>query len=560
MKSSVLILLLLIYTSQKNMTHGKKDPKKPGLEFVFFTSSNKIYKGSISAVDNEYTSSVSYSVAEFNSVANEMAWFKAQNYCRNINSELVTVDNEEENQLLIKISEKPKFWIGMHRNGDQWQWSNQDKVTYSKWKRDFFCAFVHSDGSWDDSVCHDSKKFMCYSQTSNIRERFVLINEKKNWSAAQNFCQVHYKDLVSIRNKNENEEILRNANGNSFWIGLFNNPWKWSDGGNLTFQNWDTNQPDNFDRNEACVEILKNGRWNDNNCKKHMNFSCFNRSSVSTSYYFVPNSLSWQDSQKYCSKNYTDLVTIENETVNQQVLVLPGQSCGWIGLHRENDKWLWSNGDPLTFTNWKREFFCAVLQSDGYWNDSDCSQKKPFMCYNETNNISERYSWINLYMTWNKAQQYCRVNYTDLVSIRNESENMEIMKKAQSNPFWIGLFNDPWKWSDGGQSKFKKWSNQEPNNWSLNEECVEIWPNGTWNDADCSLQKPFICSQSLVDKRIMMRVRIDIQSDLNPDDPKISDAILNQIKENLLKQNLTGNLQWKETNGKIFNVLNTDEN
>uniref|UniRef100_A0A8C4RTQ9 C-type lectin domain-containing protein n=1 Tax=Erpetoichthys calabaricus TaxID=27687 RepID=A0A8C4RTQ9_ERPCA len=106
--------------------------------------------------------------------------------------------------------------------------------------------------------------------------QFVLINEKKNWSAAQNFCQVHYKDLVSIRNKNENEEILRNANGNSFWIGLFNNPWKWSDGGNLTFQNWDTNQPDNFDRNEACVEILKNGRWNDNNCKKHMNFSCFN--------------------------------------------------------------------------------------------------------------------------------------------------------------------------------------------------------------------------------------------------------------------------------------------
>uniref|UniRef100_A0A8C4RXP3 C-type lectin domain-containing protein n=1 Tax=Erpetoichthys calabaricus TaxID=27687 RepID=A0A8C4RXP3_ERPCA len=110
-----------------------------------------------------------------------------------------------------------------------------------------------------------------------------------------------------------------------------------------------------------------------------------NNGNVSTSYYFVPNSLSWQDSQKYCSKNYTDLVTIENETVNQQVLVLPGQSCGWIGLHRENDKWLWSNGDPLTFTNWKREFFCAVLQSDGYWNDSDCSQKKPFMCYNGEN-------------------------------------------------------------------------------------------------------------------------------------------------------------------------------
>uniref|UniRef100_A0A8C4RTI7 C-type lectin domain-containing protein n=1 Tax=Erpetoichthys calabaricus TaxID=27687 RepID=A0A8C4RTI7_ERPCA len=107
-----------------------------------------------------------------------------------------------------------------------------------------------------------------------------------------------------------------------------------------------------------------------------------------------------------------------------------------------------------------------------------------------------RYSWINLYMTWNKAQQFCRVNYTDLVSIRNEGENVEIMKKAQGSPFWIGLFNDPWKWSDGAQSKFKKWKNWEPNNWNLNEKCVEIRPDGTWNDADCSLQKQFICSQS----------------------------------------------------------------
>ncbi|XP_039624822.1 macrophage mannose receptor 1-like isoform X2 [Polypterus senegalus] len=495
MKSSVLILLLLINTSQKKMTHGKKDPKKPGLEFVFFTSSTKTYKGSISAVDNEYTSSVSYIVAEFNSVANETAWFKAQNYCRNINSELVTVDNEEKNQLLIKTSEKQEFWIGMHRNGDQWQWSNQDKVTYTNWKRDFFCAFVHSDGSWNDSVCHDSKEFMCYRQTSNISERFVLINEKMNWSTAQNFCQVHYKDLVSIRNKSENEEILRNAKGTSFWIGLFNNPWKWSDGGNITFQNWEPKQPDNFNRNEACVEIFKNGRWNDNICKKQLNFSCFNRSSVSTSYYFVPNSLSWQDSQKYCSENYTDLVTIENETVNQQVLALPGQSCGWIGLHRENDKWAWSNGDPLTFTNWKREFFCAVLQSDGSWNDSDCSQEKPFMCYNETNNFNRTYIWINESMNWNKAQNYCQVNYRDLVSIRNETENMEIIKKAQITPFWIGLFNNPWKWSDGGKSTYQNWENSQPNNYKHHKKCVEVKNNGTWSVDDCNSTKPFICSK-----------------------------------------------------------------
>ncbi|XP_039626096.1 macrophage mannose receptor 1-like [Polypterus senegalus] len=325
---------------------------------------------------------------------------------------------------------------------------------------------------------------------------------------------------------------MKNAKSFPFWIGLFNNPWKWSDGENSTFQNWRDDQPDNWHRLEKCV-ALSQSNWNDDQCSSQNYFLCYNKSctplSCTSTFNFVSYLLSWDDAQKYCRENYTDLVTIENQTMNDQLLIKTAARYSWIGLRHEKDNWHWSNGEPLAYTNWKREFFCAVLQSDGSWNDKVCGEENPFMCFKETSNISERFSWINLKMTWNKAQQYCRVNYKDLVSIRNESENMEIMKKAKSSPFWIGLFNDPWKWSDGGQLIFKKWSNQEPNNWSLNEECMEIWPNGTWNDADCSLQKPFICSQSLVDKRIKMRVRIDVQSGLNPEDPKISDAILNQV-------------------------------
>ncbi|XP_039623895.1 macrophage mannose receptor 1-like [Polypterus senegalus] len=478
-------------------------------------------------------SMMSCSVIPFTFVSNNQTWDAAQSYCRSTFTDLATVENEEINQQLVNVSQGNSFWIGLRRNRDNWQWSSGENVTYTNWDRNLFCAFVQSDGSWNDNISRTEMPFMCYNETNNISKRYFWINESLTWSRAQNYCRVNYTDLVSIKNETENQEIMKNAKSFPFWIGLFNNPWKWSDGGNSTFQHWRVDQPDNWNLSEKCVEFSQSD-WNDGPCSHQKYFLCYNKSCTSFSctntYIFVPYLFSWDDAQKYCRANFTDLVTVENQAMNDHLLTRKRAQNTWIGLRHENDNWHWSNGEPVAYTNWKREFFCAVLQSDGSWNDSVCGEEYPFMCFKETSNISERYSWINLYMTWNKAQQYCRVNYTDLVSIRDESEKMEIMNKAQSNPFWIGLFNDPWKWSDGGQSKFKKWSNQEPNKWSLNEECVEIWPNGTWNDADCSLQKPFICSQSLADKRIKMRVRIDVQSGLNPEDPKISDAILNQVQ------------------------------
>uniref|UniRef100_A0A8C4RTT6 C-type lectin domain-containing protein n=1 Tax=Erpetoichthys calabaricus TaxID=27687 RepID=A0A8C4RTT6_ERPCA len=113
----------------------------------------------------------------------------------------------------------------------------------------------------------------------------------------------------------------------------------------------------------------------------------------------------------------------------------------------------------------------------------------------ETNNISKRYFWINESLTWSRAQNYCRVNYTDLVSIKNETENQEIMKNAKNFPFWIGLFNNPWKWSDGGNSKFQNWRDEQPDNFHQLEKCV-AFSQSNWNDDQCSSQNYFLCYNS----------------------------------------------------------------
>ncbi|XP_039624806.1 macrophage mannose receptor 1-like [Polypterus senegalus] len=387
-----------------------------------------------------------------------MTWTAAENYC----GDLVTVYKEEDIQLLLSITENKEFWIGLHCESDNWHWSNGENLTYSNWDRDLFCAFAQSDGSWSDSACDKNKSFMCYNKTGNINETYFWIKESVSWSRAQNYCRVNYTDLVSIRNESENEAMMKKAQGDNFWIGLFNNPWKWSDGGNSTFRNWTSGNPDNNNHTEKCVVNNYEGKgWNDANCTLKKTFFCTNKTNVSTSYYFVSKPMSWDDAQKYCRANNTDLVTVENETVNSELLKI-SENRSWIGLRHETNHWYWSNGDPVAYTNWTHKFSCAVFQTDGSWNDSDCNQQKPFMCYKESINISRTYFWINENMTWSKAQNYCRVNYTDLVSIRNETENEEVRKC-----------------SDG-------------------RTCMKMNTDGQWSNKDCKSNYSFFCSQNVM--------------------------------------------------------------
>uniref|UniRef100_A0A3B3DYK4 C-type lectin domain-containing protein n=1 Tax=Oryzias melastigma TaxID=30732 RepID=A0A3B3DYK4_ORYME len=62
------------------------------------------------------------------------------------------------------------------------------------------------------------------------------------------------------------------------------------------------------------------------------------------------------------------------------------------------------------------------------------------------------YYYVNKALNWSEAQQYCREKYTDLdlAMIENREENMEALNaKPSSSIVWIGLYREPWTWSDG---------------------------------------------------------------------------------------------------------------
>uniref|UniRef100_A0A8C2WKP1 C-type lectin domain-containing protein n=1 Tax=Cyclopterus lumpus TaxID=8103 RepID=A0A8C2WKP1_CYCLU len=100
-------------------------------------------------------------------------------------------------------------------------------------------------------------------------------------------------------------------------------------------------------------------------------------------------------------------------------------------------------------------------------------------------------------MNWTEAQSYCREHHTDLALVRNMEENQMVQSLVPSKGrVRIGLFTDPWKWSDGSDSSFRNWNPLEPREpGGSSEICVaaDFSADGRWETLDCNVKSAFIC-------------------------------------------------------------------
>ncbi|XP_053085634.1 macrophage mannose receptor 1-like [Pangasianodon hypophthalmus] len=388
-------------------------------------------------------------------------WSEAQTYCREKYTDLATINNMEEMKKLnhtLKKETAEQAWIGLQREGTgKWQWSLTDQTfyrdgnTYRNWsstepnncKKNEFCVMMSkSNGFWFDVKCNKTLPFVCYEEKNTNTNRHILINETKTWYDAQTYCREKYTDLVSVRNKTENEEIWRviqNSPNKTVWIGLFNNSWKWSD------------------------QIV-----------------CGVGAYIPHRYHFVNENKNWSEAQTYCREKYTDLATINNmEEMKKLNHTLKKETVkqAWIGLQREGTgEWQWSLADQTFYRD-----------GDTYRN-WDSGEPE-----NDTN--TNRHILIKETKTWYDAQTYCREKHIDLVSVRNKTENEEIWRVIQNETVWIGLFNNSWKWSDQSNSSFRYWSSDKPSG-CLNCTAVSVSEQHYWSDVNCKEKLPFICHEN----------------------------------------------------------------
>lgn len=139
----------------------------------------------------------------------------------------------------------------------------------------------------DDYQMNLIREDVLYSKEKTYTDRILEFNGHKyciftqamSWGNAESFCSDIGGHLVSINSPEEQEfiqKIADNSNAVNLWTGgyLDENTWKWTDGSNFGYSNWDVDKPDNYQGVEGYIKFpckdvnfeawaAHRGKWDD---------------------------------------------------------------------------------------------------------------------------------------------------------------------------------------------------------------------------------------------------------------------------------------------------------
>ena len=109
---------------------------------------------------------------------------------------------------------------------------------------------------------------------------YTLFDGPLSWSEAEDYCAEHGGHLASANSAPEQKHLVefsQKTTRSNIWIGGYldtDGSWKWTDGTSFRYENWDDQQPDNFENKETCIRFTNKdvqytewtahqGKWND---------------------------------------------------------------------------------------------------------------------------------------------------------------------------------------------------------------------------------------------------------------------------------------------------------
>ncbi|XP_071325488.1 secretory phospholipase A2 receptor-like isoform X2 [Trachinotus anak] len=100
----------------------------------------------------------------------KLTWMNAQNYCRKYHTDLASVRNEAENQIIQKLANGFTVWLGLYRDGLQWSDGTYSSLRYWKVGHHIhvapgsrLCAALlkSESGRWEAQPCVEEHPFLC---------------------------------------------------------------------------------------------------------------------------------------------------------------------------------------------------------------------------------------------------------------------------------------------------------------------------------------------------------------------------------------------------------------
>lgn len=171
--------------------------------------------------------------------------------------------------------------------------------------------------------------------------------------------------------------------------------------------------------------------------------------------------------------------------------------------------WMWCDDSEMDYTNWgwkqpdcagDNEFYLAVTQADGKWNDMPSYFNDAGFIVETPLNLKadaeieydgKIYKFYQASLPYKVAQRFCEENGGSLVKIDSQAKNDVIAKQAGKMGDWtffLGATDEKeegtFVWQDGSPLTYQNWSESEPNNDTIcgEENYVQMYKDGTWND------------------------------------------------------------------------------
>lgn len=290
---------------------------------ICIVNTNSVWASSVYLETYTPIVTINWNDHTYNLYNESMTWKEAKNYCESIGGHLVTINSEQENNMICSMLSDNSmncYWIGLSRNsvGDDWEWINGEPVTYTNWadnepnndrnKNEIYVHLfgqkrtggigVKAVGQWNDvtdnaasyaSSFYDINNFgfICewdnnisntkteISRDSNEYKghKYAVFDKGLDWNAAKEYCESLGGHLATISSKEENEfiyELMTDSGYTSAYFGLTDEDeegiWEWVNGEPVEYTNWHKGEPNSENSNEDYAMFYwKNtdGTWND---------------------------------------------------------------------------------------------------------------------------------------------------------------------------------------------------------------------------------------------------------------------------------------------------------
>uniref|UniRef100_A0A8C3N4W0 Uncharacterized protein n=1 Tax=Geospiza parvula TaxID=87175 RepID=A0A8C3N4W0_GEOPR len=258
---------------------------------------------------------------------------------------------------------------------------------------------------------------------------YSVISSEMQWEEARRNCQDKSAELASISDAYIHSflwiQMLKY--GKPVWIGLNSNMtggyYRWTNNWKTRYTKWAAGEPK---ENNACVYLDLDGTWKTASCNESYFSVCMISDEIApTDPAELPGDCpegdelqAWIPYQDHCyyleasagrtwglaslecarlaslfvSSPLSTLVSVENmdesHFLTHKIQPLGNKVGGfWIGLYQNVEgQWLWLDNAVLDFVNWEEkeldvEHQCVEITApSGYWEKSDCSAEKGFIC------------------------------------------------------------------------------------------------------------------------------------------------------------------------------------